>query len=159
LSELFTTEEIEKTRELLELFQENNLSQLSISEPDGFAIEIIATSIHPVSTSSQVAPASPVGQHITHQPAPMTASSSLAPAHKTLNAPMVGIFYTSPSPGDPPYVSAGDTVSIGQTIGLIEAMKVFSEIPAEVSGKIVELVAATGTLVQQNQPLYSIEPI
>ena len=72
---------------------------------------------------------------------------------------MVGIFYAAGAPGDPPFVNVGDVVMVGQTIGLIEAMKVFSEIPAEASGRVVEIVAASGVLVQQSEPLFRIEPV
>ena len=71
---------------------------------------------------------------------------------------MVGVFYQSPSPDDPPFVSVGDFVKVGQPIGLIEAMKVYSEVPSEVSGRVVEMPVESGKLVQQGQPLIFVEP-
>jgi acetyl-CoA carboxylase biotin carboxyl carrier protein len=75
-----------------------------------------------------------------------------------LESPMVGVFYCSPSPDDPPFVNVGDFVKVGQPIGLIEAMKVYSEVPSEVSGRVVEMPVESGKLVQQGQPLIFVEP-
>ena len=75
-----------------------------------------------------------------------------------LESPMVGVFYRSPSPEDPPFVNVGDLVKIGQPIGLIEAMKVYSEVPSEVTGRVVEMPVESGKLVQQGQPLIFVEP-
>ena len=72
---------------------------------------------------------------------------------------MVGVFYHSPSPEDPPFVLVGDIIHVGQTVGLIEAMKVYSELPSEVAGRIVEVAAPNGKLVKQGQPLYFVEPV
>lgn len=72
---------------------------------------------------------------------------------------MVGIFYSAPSPGEPPFIQAGDVIQIGAVIGLIEAMKVYSEVPSEVAGRVVEIVAANGVLVQQGEPLLYVEPV
>ena len=75
-----------------------------------------------------------------------------------LESPMVGVFYRSPSPEDPPFVSVGDFVRVGQPIGLIEAMKVYSEVPSEVSGRVTDTPVESGKLVQQGQPLIFVEP-
>lgn len=73
-------------------------------------------------------------------------------------APMSGIFWRSPSPGEPPFVEVGDYVEEGQTIGLLEAMKIFSEIPAEATGKVVAIPAREGHVVQQGDLLVLIDP-
>ena len=70
-----------------------------------------------------------------------------------LASPMVGVFYHAPSPGEPNFLEIGDRVERGQTIGLIEAMKVFNEITAEASGFVVELPVGNGQLVETGQPL------
>jgi acetyl-CoA carboxylase biotin carboxyl carrier protein len=160
LTELFSAEEIEKTRQLLELFDQNELVELSAVEPDGYSVQIARTT-PPVACSaplySQVAgPVSTVATR--HVETPPTKAVPAAPKH-TLDSPMVGIFYTSPTPSDPPFIVIGQSVQVGQTIGLIEAMKVFSEIPAEIAGKIVEIIGVSGSLVQQSQPLFGIEPL
>ena len=66
---------------------------------------------------------------------------------------MTGIYYSAPSPGSPPFVKEGDSVSAGQVIGLIEAMKVFNEIPAPTSGVVSKIVAESGQLVNFGDPL------
>ncbi|MBD0346498.1 MAG: acetyl-CoA carboxylase biotin carboxyl carrier protein [Coleofasciculus sp. Co-bin14] len=73
-------------------------------------------------------------------------------------SPMVGTFYRSPSPDDPPYVEVGDRIRIGQTVCIIEAMKLMNEIEAEVSGEVVEILVENGKPVEYGQPLMRIKP-
>ena len=74
-------------------------------------------------------------------------------------APLTGVYYSSPSPTLPPFVSPGDIVYVGQVVALIEAMKVFNEIQAEVSGRVVALVAPNGEVVQKGDALLRVEPV
>ena len=78
------------------------------------------------------------------------------PAGLPILCPMTGIFYGSPSPSSPPFVREGEQVSAGQVIGLIEAMKVFNEIPCPVSGSVLKLMAASGQLVEAGDVLMVI---
>ena len=80
------------------------------------------------------------------------------PRFPVIASPMTGVFYRSASLDAPPFVEEGDRVEEGQTLGLIEAMKVFSEIPADHSGRVVEILVASGTLVSQGDPLMLIDP-
>jgi acetyl-CoA carboxylase biotin carboxyl carrier protein len=73
-------------------------------------------------------------------------------------APLTGLFYSSPSPGAEPYVREGGAVSVGQVIGLIEAMKLFNEIKSDMTGRVVRIHAETGALVKAKQPLIEVEP-
>ncbi|MCS6919981.1 MAG: hypothetical protein NZM28_09430 [Fimbriimonadales bacterium] len=75
-----------------------------------------------------------------------------------IESPMTGMFYRGPSPSEPPYVEEGDLVYEGQTIGLVEAMKVFNEIPAPTTGVVRRIVAQNATLVQQGEALMLLEP-
>jgi len=77
----------------------------------------------------------------------------VAPKGTPITSPMNGIFYGSPSPASPPFVKEGETVQAGQVVGLIEAMKVFNEIPCTVSGTVLKLVAETGAVVQPGDVL------
>ena len=74
-------------------------------------------------------------------------------------APLTGIYYSSPSPTLPPFVTPGDIVHTGQVIALVEAMKVFNEIQAEVSGRVVAMVAENGEVVQKGDALIRVEPV
>lgn len=81
---------------------------------------------------------------------------SSAPSGAPVTSPMNGIFYSQPSQGSPPFVKEGDAVTAGQVVGLIEAMKVFNEIVATVSGTVTKVVVESGQLVSPGEPLLYI---
>ncbi len=105
-------------------------------------------------------------ERATPAPAPATAIVTPAPVREIteqpnfipIEAPMTGMFYRGPSPNEPPYVEEGDLVHEGQTIGLIEAMKVFNEIPSPATGVVRRIVAQNASLVQQGEILMLLEP-
>jgi acetyl-CoA carboxylase biotin carboxyl carrier protein len=72
---------------------------------------------------------------------------------------MVGTFYRAPKPEAPPFVKEGDEVEVGQTVCLLEAMKLFNEIPCEIAGRVVRVLAENGAPVEYGQPLFLIDPI
>jgi acetyl-CoA carboxylase biotin carboxyl carrier protein len=78
---------------------------------------------------------------------------------RSITAPLTGLFYTVPTPGSAPYVRVGGEGAVGQVIGLIEAMKLFNEIKADVAGRVVRIVAEIGALVKAKQPLLELEPL
>lgn len=101
----------------------------------------------------------------THQPspppqAPPERTSSEASGKKTaeIKSPMIGTFYRSASPDSPALVSVGDKVTKGQTVCIIEAMKLFNEIESEVSGTVVKIMVENATPVEYDQPLFLVEP-
>lgn len=75
-----------------------------------------------------------------------------------IESPMVGTFYAAPSPDDPPYVQVGDKVEEDSIVCIVEAMKLFNEIEAEVKGEIVEILVENGQLVEYGQPLFLVKP-
>ena len=77
---------------------------------------------------------------------------------KAVRAPLTGIFYGASSPSAPAYVTVGQQVTVGQVIGLIEAMKLFNEIKSDITGRVVRVVAESGKLVKAKQPLIEVEP-
>jgi acetyl-CoA carboxylase biotin carboxyl carrier protein len=100
------------------------------------------------------------------RPAPASPGAPPAPAgpilgerEHLLTAPMVGTFYSAPSPKDTPFVTEGDVVEAGQTIGIIEAMKIMNEIEAEVAGRVKRILARDGQGVEYGQPLLVIEEV
>jgi len=88
--------------------------------------------------------------------APIAAPVPVAPKGTPITSPMTGIYYGSPSPSAPAFVKEGDVVTTGQTVGLIEAMKVFNEIPCAISGTVLEVVAASGQIVNPGDVLLRI---
>jgi acetyl-CoA carboxylase biotin carboxyl carrier protein len=89
-------------------------------------------------------------------PTPSAASDDAQPVNAVL-APLTGLFYSAPSPGAQPYTSVGSHISVGQVIGLIEAMKLFNEIKSDRAGKVVRIAVQDGALVKAKQPLIEVE--
>jgi acetyl-CoA carboxylase biotin carboxyl carrier protein len=154
--------DIGEVRKLAELVEKYGLAELTVEE-DGLCITIKG---RPDAGGSGEVVAREVVQHAAPvQPQPRTTRSPAAPKPREspaasqdadlrrIVAPMVGVFYRSPSPDQPPYVEVGDKIEEGQTVGLIEAMKVFSEIPSDFSGEVAEIPAQSAKLVQQGAPL------
>ena len=87
-------------------------------------------------------------------------NSTVEPEEKEsqyITAPLVGTFYLSPKPEDPPFIKKGDKINIGQTICIIEAMKIFNEIESEVSGIVKEVLVENSSPVEYGQPIISID--
>ena len=84
---------------------------------------------------------------------------AVAPDDYIITAPMIGTFYTSPSPSDPPFVRVGDPVEEGQTVGIIEAMKIMNEIAADRSGIVAEVLVANAQAVEYGSPLLRLTPL
>lgn len=134
---------------------QRGLRELSINQPD-FSISLSTTTAVPVAeaaaapTMAMPAVAAPLAT-----PAPVAPA---APKGYTIASPLIGIFYRSSSPDQPTFVEVGDTVEVGQIIGIIEAMKVFNEITADRAGTVVAIPAENGKLVQVDQPLVILSP-
>jgi acetyl-CoA carboxylase biotin carboxyl carrier protein len=157
-------EELEQIRQYLKVFAGNSLAELEVKQPNGVSVKLAAESeiAAPAAISYgpmiQVAP--PVADAVpTAAPAAAAKSTGRNPKAIALESPMVGTYYRAQTPSDPPFVKDGDIIAIGQTIGLIEAMKVYSEIPSEHAGRVIEINATNGQLVQLGQPLMYVEPI
>ena len=93
--------------------------------------------------------------------APSVPEAAPAPAEENLHivkSPIVGTFYEAPSPGSPAFAKVGDTVSAGQILCIVEAMKLMNEIESDVSGEIVKILVSNGQPVEYGQPLFSIRP-
>lgn len=101
--------------------------------------------------------AAPVAAEAPKAAAPVAPAADDANLHKIVS-PMVGTFYSAPEPGKPPYVQAGDKVSTNKVVCIVEAMKLFNEIEAEVNGEIVKVLVQDGQLVEYGQPLFLVKP-
>lgn len=150
----------DKIRKLVSLVEQNRLAELVVEE-EGLSITIKAEP-SPGASPPDVSQASwEVADWTVAVPAShgeVTPDVEQPSEHLyELKATVVGTFYRCPSPDSPPYVEVGDMVEVGQTVGLIEAMKVFSEVPCEVAGRVVAVPAENGKLVQQGDVLVVID--
>jgi len=105
-----------------------------------------------MAAAPQAAPASAPASNETSAPAEDNSK------YITVKSPMIGTFYRASGPGKDPFVSVGDTVSVGSVLCIVEAMKLFNEIESEVSGKIVKILADDSTPIEYDQPLFLIDP-
>jgi acetyl-CoA carboxylase biotin carboxyl carrier protein len=158
--------DLRKLKTLIDLVSESNVSELEITEPEG-KVRIVKGSGTPVVMQAPVAVVSPA----TAVPAALVAAepvASAAPAVPSAEAPavtaghavkspMVGTFYRSASPGAKPFVELGSQVKEGQTICIIEAMKILNEIEADKSGTVTQILCENGQAVEYGQPLLVIE--
>ena len=138
---------------LASLMQEFRLSEATL-QTDGFGVTLRRQS-KPV--TRVVSEESGSVEHDVYSDEPMATPVAAAPAGIPINSPMTGIYYAAPSPGSPVFVKVGDEVTAGQVIGLIEAMKVFNEIPSPMSGTVVRIVADAGSVVQHGDPILYVE--
>jgi len=153
-------------QDLIDFIAKSGLNKVNI-ETEEFKISVQREpSTKVVSSSYAAAPAAPQAA----APAPVAAPAATAPAatpvaapaaanHVALKAPMIGTFYRSSSPESPVFLNVGDTVEKGQVICIIEAMKLFNEIEAEASGRVVKVMVENATPVEYDQPLFLIEPM
>lgn len=156
-------------RDLIDFISKSGLNEVDIEtkelklhvkrEPDQKVFKSTPV-VAPVAAS--VAPSTPIFSP--PQPPPSASKTekgtSESPGKKTVDikSPMIGTFYRSSSPDNPPFVSVGDKITKGQTVCIIEAMKLFNEIESEVSGTIVKVMAENSTPVEYDQVLFVVEP-
>ncbi|HLT22688.1 MAG TPA: acetyl-CoA carboxylase biotin carboxyl carrier protein [Bacteriovoracaceae bacterium] len=144
-------------REIVKIAREHGVAELKVHAKD-MKVKVsfvsgVATPQVTVSTPSLV---QPISAPINPAPAtPAKAVNSDAGLH-IVKSPFVGTFYNSPAPGKPSYVKVGDKVIAGQTLCILEAMKIMNEIDADVAGEIVEICCENESLVEFDQPLFKI---
>lgn len=160
--------DLRKIKKLIDLLEESNLAEIEIKEgeesvrlarmPKGGYMQAAAPMVQHVAAPAPAAPAQVMpmqspseaatgGSHKPH--------SDLPPGH-VVRAPMVGTYYGSPSPEKPAFVSIGQAVKAGETLGIIEAMKMFNPIEADVSGTVLAIKCESGQPVEFDQPLFVI---
>lgn len=141
-------------KELIAMFAEANVSKIKIKEKDGFEIELERDMCCEVPAPIPQTPApQPINVNVVNEAQPNKRNQP------TLNSPMVGTYYQAPSPGATPFVKAGSSVKKGDTIGIIEAMKIMNEIQAEYDCRIIEVLVADGQPVEFDMPLFVVEKI
>ena len=158
--------DLRKIKKLIDLLEESNLSEIEIKEGE----ESVRLSRVPTGGAVHYAPAPSVVHHAAPEPraahgmaSPTDAATggraptgpSLPDGH-TVRSPMVGTFYASPNPDAPAFVKVGQSVKAGDTLGIIEAMKMFNPIEAEVSGTVVAILVENGQPVEFDEPMFVI---
>lgn len=141
--------------EIADVMEDRGLTRVRVEEPDGTAVELErASAARPVAVpmpmpSAMTAPvAAPAAMPAAPEPTAQAPSAAPEPKGTEVTAPMVGVFYAAPAPGDEPFVHVGSKVKAGETLCIIEAMKVLNEVTAEADGEVLEICVADGDLVE-----------
>ncbi|MFD2167637.1 acetyl-CoA carboxylase biotin carboxyl carrier protein [Thalassotalea euphylliae] len=151
--------DIRKIKKLIELVEESGINEIEISEGEesirinkgGTMVQAPMMQAAPMAAAPAVAPAAPVAA------APAEASAAPALSGHVVRSPMVGTFYASPSPEAPAFVEVGQHVNAGDTLCIVEAMKMMNQIEADKSGVIKEILAQNEDAIEFDQPLFIIE--
>jgi acetyl-CoA carboxylase biotin carboxyl carrier protein len=149
--------DLRKLKTLIDLVSESNVSELEITEAEG-KVRIVKSGGAPMVMQAPVMPQAQAVAPLSSAPVvPAEAAAPAAPAGHAVKSPMVGTFYRSSSPGAKAYVEVGSQVKEGETICIIEAMKILNEIEADKSGTITRILCENGQAVEYGQPLFMIE--
>jgi acetyl-CoA carboxylase biotin carboxyl carrier protein len=147
--------DLAELKKLIRLFEDSKISELEL-EREGSRVRLSKDS--PYAPAPYPAHPPVVGGLAAHHAAPAPVASAQAPvsANHIILSPMVGTFYRSAAPTTPSFVEEGDVIRKGQTLCIIEAMKLMNEIESEVAGKIVKIFPESGKPVEYNEPLFEI---
>jgi acetyl-CoA carboxylase biotin carboxyl carrier protein len=149
--------DLRKLKTLIDLVSDSNVSELEITEAEG-TVRIVKSAPAPVAMVTQMAAPMSVAAPVAAAPAPVAAPVVEAvPTGHTVKSPMVGTFYRSSSPGAKSFAEVGQQVKEGETICIIEAMKILNEIEADKAGTITKILAENGQAVEYGAPLFIIE--
>ena len=153
--------DIRKVKKLIELLEESDVAEIEIHEGEESVRISRASSIAaPVVAATHAIPTAPPSLSAGEAPAPASKDEPAAakePEGHVIRSPMVGTFYRAPSPGAKPFVTEGQSVASGETLCIIEAMKILNQIESDKSGKIVEILVENGQPVEYNEPLFVID--
>mgnify|MGYP000202226136 CR=1 FL=1 len=155
--------DIRKIKKLIELIEDSDVAEIEINEGEESVRISRTSSIQPQVVHQMAAPyPMPAAPAAPAAAAPQTAGTTETPAEgeitgHVIRSPMVGTFYRASSPGAKPFVEVGETVSSGETLCIIEAMKILNQIEADTSGKVSKILVENGQPVEYNQPLFVIE--
>ena len=152
--------DLRKLKTLIDLVSESNVSELEITEAEG-KVRIVKASGVPMMMHSPGMTMMPSPMPAQPQPTPAPVTAPEAPAAEAaghaVKSPMVGTFYRSSSPGSSPFVEIGSVIKAGDTICIVEAMKILNEIESDKSGTVTRILSDNGQAVEYGQPLFIIE--
>ena len=148
--------DLRKLKTLIDLVSESNVSELEITEAEGKVriVKSMPTGMAPPPVTYAMAPTTTPAAPVVDA-APVVAAAE--PAGHAVTSPMVGTFYRSASPGAKAFVEVGDTVKVGQTVCIVEAMKILNEIESDQAGVVKKILIDNGQAVEYGQPLMIIE--
>jgi len=156
--------DLRKIKKLIDLLEESNLTEIEIKEGEesvrlsrnsGNAAPVMYAAA-PAAAPRAAEPVMPMSSPVDAATGGSAKSSDDLPPGQVAKSPMVGTFYASPAPDKPAFVSVGQAVKAGETLGIIEAMKMFNPIEAETSGTVVAILVESGQPVEFDQPLFVI---
>ncbi len=161
---------IKEIQDLIKFVAKSGVSQVDIEQKD-FKITIKSDSPEreekqiivqaapaPAAAPAPIAAAPVSAPAPAATPAPAEGQSADDSKYVTVKSPIIGTFYRSPGPDKDPFINVGDTIAVGDTVCIIEAMKLFNEIESEVSGKIVKVLVDDSSPVEYDQPLFLVDP-
>ena len=150
--------DLRKIKKLIELLEESNLHEMEIKEgEESIRLSRGGEALAPMAMPQFAAPVAPTPEPAA-APAPAIEPETNEPnLENALTSPMVGTFYGAAKPGDPAFVNVGDTVSAGDVLCIVEAMKIFNQIEADRPGKVVSILKDSGDPVEYGEPLFIIE--
>ena len=150
---------IKEIQEIINFIKKSDLDDVSI-ETENIKIRVkknngnLTTIEQPKIVKTEIQPqASPVKNKVSEEKKEKSSNNNII-----IKSPMIGTFYRSPNPESDPFVNEGDSIKVGQTICIVEAMKLFNDIESEVSGKIVKILVDDNSPVEYDQPLFEVDP-
>lgn len=147
-------------KELIRVFDKSELNKLKVKEGE-FEISMqrgFEGGVTTVTTSAPVAQVASIAAPVVAS-TPVVEAVSVAKSGEVINSPMVGTYYSSPSPESPSFVEVGSTVKKGQTLCILEAMKIMNEVEAEYDCKIIEILVKDGSPVEYDMPIFVVEKL
>ncbi len=150
--------DLRKLKTLIDLVSDSNVSELEITEAEG-KVRIVKGPVGIPMAHYAPPPAAHAPHPVASAPVPVAVEAPPAPVNTehVVKSPMVGTFYRSASPGAKPFVEVGDSIKVGETVCIVEAMKILNEIEADKSGTIQKILCENGQAVEYGQPLFVIE--
>lgn len=149
--------DLRKIKKLIDLLEESNLAELEIKEGEEVVrLSRVPKGGAPVAAAPAAVAAAPAPVTAVPAPAAEAPAADALPAGHVVKAPMVGTFYASASPGTPAFAKVGQQVKAGETLGIIEAMKMFNQIEADVAGTVQAILVENGQPVEFDEPMFVI---
>jgi acetyl-CoA carboxylase biotin carboxyl carrier protein len=155
--------DLKQIHELIKIINKSNIGEISIEDKDGKVTikqkeeQVVTVAAQPQQVYNVAPPAPAIAPVTTPAPAAAPAAPK-ADNFITIKSPMIGTFYRKSSPDKPNFVEVGTSIEPGKVVCIIEAMKLFNEIEAEVKGKIVKILVDDSSPVEYDQPLFLVEP-